>query len=151
MSRFLPIAVGTIAFLVTGCATGAGGPGAHFRVLAHGARSDVHKRRFVVIRDRENFAAWWRRTGATRAPPPAVDFSHRIVVALFIGERRTGGYRIDVSGVSRSDDVATVHVREQAPGTNCRTTQALTQPFTVVSMDKVHTVRFDIRRVEKPC
>lgn len=155
MPRFLLGAAGVAALMITGCAVQpAMDPSANFHVLASGTHSGVRKQQFVVIRDAAGYATWWRRASASRSsqtPPPTVDFSRQMVIGLFIGARRTGGYRVEVSGVSRDGDTATVHVREQAPATNCRTTQVLTQPFTMISTDKARDVRFDTQRVEKPC
>jgi hypothetical protein len=67
---------------------------------------------------------------------PRVDFEAEIVVAVFLGERRTGGHAIEVSKVEEHPETAQlkVYYREIAPPRNAIVTQALTQPFHIVKL-----------------
>jgi hypothetical protein len=119
--------------------------------LARGNHSGEPAERMMVIRDATELARIWSATGE-RGDPPAVDFEQFMVVAAFMGERRTGGYRVRVDSVSQSGDRMTVSVKMEAPGPGCMTTQALTQPYQIVKLPRLEgEVAFDIQQVEVDC
>ena len=69
---------------------------------------------------------------------PSVDFSKNNVVALFMGQKRTGGYSINVRKVTVEDDTTTVEVTETSPGGMA--TMALTAPYCIVVIPKTANV-----------
>ena len=48
-------------------------------------------------------------------PPPSVDFSRDMVVALFMGDRPTGGYAIEVTRIERTDASLSIRYRTTRP------------------------------------
>jgi hypothetical protein len=94
-----------------------------------------------VIRDGEAWNRFLRGTLGVRDAPPRVDFNRSLVVAIFAGEQRTGGYSVTVERVtedSRPGEPARgiVHYRIVSPPPDAFVTQALTYPYTVVRIDK---------------
>src|SRR5215470_16966140 len=82
-----------------------------FATLAKGLASGVGQPIQIVARSQTDWAALWSRHMRIQiAPPPApsVDFSRDMVVALFMGERPTGGYAIEVMRIERTDPVTFV-------------------------------------------
>lgn len=73
--------------------------------------------------------AYGRQTGAPAAPTLGSD---ETVVAIFLGQRPTGGYGVRVTGASAQGGVLTLTVNLTAPGPGSITTQALTSPWTIV-------------------
>lgn len=119
--------------------------------LAQGGNSQVRAERMTVIRDEQALDRVWSEI-APRGDRPAVDFEQDMVLAVFMGERRTGGYQIRVEEVQREGEGIRVGVRMRAPGPNCMTTQALTQPYQIVRLPRVDgPVEFDVEQVEVDC
>lgn len=119
--------------------------------LARGNHSGVRAERMSVIRDNEALARAWSEAGE-RGDPPTVDFQESMVVAVFMGERRTGGHRVRVESVRESGDEMVISVNMEAPGRNCMTTQALTQPYQIVRLPRLEgEVAFQIEQVEVDC
>jgi len=76
--------------------------------------------------------------GAPDPAPPILDFTTEIVVGVFLGTRPTGGYMAGVLSVTTDGAAgATVSFEERQPGSNCITTQALTQPFIIIAIPRV--------------
>ena len=67
---------------------------------------------------------------------PRIDFSRQMIVIVGLGTRSTGGYGITVDRAFQSDRTLEVIVSKHAPGKNCFTSQALTQPVDVVQLPK---------------
>lgn len=110
-----------------------------FSTLARGLASGVREPTQVVIRSRDDWVALWgRHMRLQTAPPaaPAVDFSRDMVVALFMGERRTGGHEIEVMRIERGDAGLAVHYRSKGPAPGDMASQALTQPFHFITLPR---------------
>ena len=118
--------------------------------LAKGQHSLQTEQQFEVITGQSQFRHLWSRFDA--GVPPALDFTRETAIAVFMGERPTGGYAIHVDAVTRSDGGLLVDVVLQAPGPECMTTQAITQPYEMVSVPIGPTrADFSTRQVLIPC
>lgn len=60
----------------------------------------------------------------------------RVRLTVRAGDRRTGGYRIAVTAITRSGPVLTVTCELHEPGRGALVTQALTSPAQAVSVDE---------------
>jgi len=69
--------------------------------------------------------------------PPAFSFDDQVLIAVFDREQSTGGFAIEVQAIARSEGGILVKVVRTVPGLGCAVTQALTQPFHIVSIDAV--------------
>lgn len=79
--------------------------------------------------------AYGRQT--TVPTPPTLN--NETVVAVFMGQRNTGGYSVNVEEVSTSGSTLNVRVRFTAPGPDVLTTQALTSPWVMIKVPGVFT------------
>lgn len=111
-----------------------------FETLQKGAHSGVTDKKAVLVTDEAAWKAQWQQMSATQVPAPAapaLDFSQQAVLAVYMGEQRTGGYAIEITGVELTNGKLRVTVRQTRPGQGAMVTQALTQPFHVVRIPKV--------------
>jgi len=109
----------------------------------------------LVIRDAAAWDQLWQRIHATMTPVPelpSVDFGREMVVAAALGNRNSGGYDILFTGASEDGASVRVELTESSPGTNCATTQALTQPVDLAIMPiREGTLEFVVTRRVKEC
>ncbi|WP_051363476.1 protease complex subunit PrcB family protein [Deinococcus murrayi] len=73
--------------------------------------------------------AYGNQTGAPAAPTLRAG---ETAVAIFLGQRPTGGYGVRVTGASVQGGTLTLTVELRAPGPDSIVTQALTSPWTMV-------------------
>jgi hypothetical protein len=107
--------------------TGQSGSG-EIKVLAEGAHSNIQDSFVAVVRDAETYAALRKLEGLL--PDLKVDFFETdAVVAAFLGERRTGGFGVEIS---RSGN--TLNVGEKKPAKDTMVTEMITAPFKMVSV-----------------
>lgn len=110
--------------------------------VAQGASSGVEEPRQVVVRSPAEWDTLWKSHAGPQAAP-AVDFSTSMVAAVFLGERPTGGYRVEIVGVRREKDALVVEYVERAPGAADIVTQILTSPFHIVKLPQFNgPIRF---------
>lgn len=110
-----------------------------FTVVATGYYSGIASERFEVIKDHSIFTGLWLDHAKGFSPAPAqpdIDFSRDMVIATFLGERATGGYHIAISGVEEQEESLVVSVKATLPGVNCVVTQALSQPYQIVTVPR---------------
>lgn len=104
-----------------------------------GQRSGIREALQTVIRNRDEWNAFWKRHDSTNTPPalaPIVDFDREMVVGIFLGEKSTGGYEVEIVRAERRDSSLYFYYREESPPPNAMVTQALTQPFHLVKITK---------------
>ena len=136
--RFAPLCL-AVLLLTSACAGRTPGTPLSFSTLELGASSGIREPTRVVVRtSREWLVVWARHVQPVGAVvPPPVDFSRDMVIGVFMGQRETGGYQIEITRVERVERMETVlrvtyQVREPEPGAIL--TQALTQPFHLVRL-----------------
>lgn len=107
---------------------GGGNVSGEIKTLAEGAYGSVEEPFVAVVRDAETYAEL--RTHAGELPELKEDFfASNAVVAAFLGTRRTGGYGVHITWQGGA-----LRVSERRPPKDAMLTQALTQPFKVVSV-----------------
>lgn len=99
------------------------------KVLAEGYYGKVNDAFVAVVRDAATYAALRGFVG--NLPQVEGDFFNKnLVVAAFLGQRRTGGYSVQIKGAGDNR----LRVSSTAPPKGAMTTQALTAPFKIVSV-----------------
>lgn len=98
------------------------------KVLAEGMHSAVADPLIVVARDVQTYQALRALVG--KLPEMrAEDFDSQAVVAVFLGQRMTGGYRVRLEA-----NGAALKISEEAPPPDAMVTQVLTTPFKTVAI-----------------
>jgi len=133
--------VASFVLLLASCTAGAAvAVTVPFSTLATGLASGVGQPTQIVVRSQNEWTALWSRhmrAPSAPPPPPSVDFSRDMVVALFMGERPTGGYAIEVTQIERTDAGLSIRYRTRHPDPSAMQTQALTQPFHLIKLARV--------------
>lgn len=111
-----------------------------FRVIAGGERSGLTAPGIQVARNREEFDRLWAAAAShysAALPPPPIDWSAEMVIAVALGDRPSDYFSVQVDRLSEGHGSLTVHARETRPG-NQLVTDAYTQPFTAIATPVYH-------------
>lgn len=134
-----------LALLLVGCTASAQ---LEVETIARGHNSGIRQQEAVLITSPEAWAAHWRRHTAIFVPPPApppFNFEEGSLVAVHLGERRTGGYSVRVTEIRREGKVLKVTAVESQPDPEAFVTMALTQPYHMVRIPAVEPgTRLDV-------
>lgn len=120
-----------------------------FKTIAKGIRSGIREPSQIAIRSQTEWQKVWRQhTSASTAPAPlpSVDFDKEIVAAVFLGQKPTSGYGVEISAAEVSDGSLTVFVKETSPNPRAIVTQGITQPFHIVRIETAGVERVSFRR-----
>lgn len=94
---------------------------------------------FQLLTSQDQLISLWQRAYGSQlnVPPlPALDFRRETVVALFLGSRPTGGYGIDVQDARDEDGDLYLDLSLSEPAAGAITTQAITSPWIIVSVQR---------------
>lgn len=108
--------------------------------IDRGQYGDIVEGTRKVFRDEEAYASFWERLHADRGSIPSrpeVDFNSRVVVAIVLGERPSGGYGVEIDEVLTSENGEEIQAQftEVVPGDDCVVTGALTSPYILVAVE----------------
>jgi len=108
-----------------------------FQTIAKGYRSGVRESVQIVARNQAEWDALWKRHVSTEinpAPTPAINFDKEIGIGVFLGEKPTGGYDVEIIRAEQSDGALVLYYREKSPLPGSIVIQALTQPFHIIQV-----------------
>lgn len=135
-----------------GPATASASSGGNARELADGT-DGAPTAGTIVATSAQEWSEKWSASGATGSAPDVskVDFESEVAVALFAGEKSSGGWKIDPAvEVKRQGVFASVSYVVVGPGDGCSSSQALTSPYLVLAV-KGERVRFTESERLDPC
>jgi PrcB C-terminal len=118
---------------------GVGQASGEVKILTQGSYNLVGDPFVAVARDAETYQEL-RRLDDNLPIMNADEFKRIAVVAAFLGERRTGGYGVEITRAS--DGV--VRINETTPPKGAMVTQALTRPYKIVSVPAENESRLKV-------
>lgn len=107
-----------------------------FEILKQEAYGGRDKESTMVITSKSQLNGLYNELGWSDVP--AVDFEKNNVVALFMGQKNSGGYSIGVKSITIENNVANIKVLETSP--SGMATMALTNPYCIALIPKTEKV-----------
>ena len=101
--------------------------------IARGDSSAIDTKREVIVRTPSEWSSLWKAHAPSQSAP-AVDFARQTVVGVFLGNRPTSGYSVEVLAARADNGVVVVEWAETRPDPGDITAQVVTAPFHLVSM-----------------
>jgi len=89
----------------------------------------------LVIKTEDRWKEVWGKVHRLRLPQqelPKIDFQKEMVIAVFMGERKSGGYEIEIRKIIKTEKEIVVEVEEKEPSPESLQSMALTQPYHIV-------------------
>ncbi len=94
----------------------------------------------LLIGDEQEWARVWKtvESGTIPTPPvPAMDFATTRLIAVFAGDKPTGGFDVRIDQITKGSDGKTLQVivKEKVPAEGAMVTQAFTSPYEIVKIE----------------
>lgn len=103
--------------------------------IAHGPLSNGSAARESVVRNPEEWNSLWAAL-PTKQAAPQVAFDQMMVVGVFLGNRPTSGYKVEIAGVRKDGEALVVQWREVPPAQGATITATVTTPFAVAGVTR---------------
>ncbi|HDD57113.1 MAG TPA: protease complex subunit PrcB family protein [Thermoplasmatales archaeon] len=69
---------------------------------------------------------------------PVIDFTKNMVLAVFMGQRCTGGFAVEIKKIEKYSSELVVLFTDTEPASKAEVTTVLTQPYHIVKIRKVN-------------
>ena len=113
------------------------------KTIAQGPMSGVEQPRQMVARTEAEWTALWKLHAGAK-PAPKVDLATTTVVAVFLGERMSGGYAVEITGTRPQGGALVVEWSERRPDRDMVTAQVITSPAHIVAIPRFEgEIRFE--------
>lgn len=110
------------------------------RKIASGSYSKIEGERTLVIRDQESWNKLWQEHKVDDSPQPQVDFSKKMLVAVFLGTRSSGCYDVqDLRAWRQSGKIAVTHY-DLEPSADSMCITVMTAPFYIAEIERSNDV-----------
>jgi hypothetical protein len=133
------IALGFVFMVASGSGRRGGSPEGspvEFQVILSGPYSNADTYSVELVTSEKEWDRVWRTAKGREEPlpeRPSVNFGRSYVVAAFMGERNSSGYKIEIDKIVKKGRTLRVHVKKyETPGM----LTVMTQPFTLVRVPK---------------
>lgn len=111
-----------------------------YQILSESVYQGKTEKSYEIIKDNASLVKLYEAVNDPQVPK--VDFSKERIVALFMGEKSSGGYAIKVKNVSEKGGKIYVAVEETKPGSGDIVTMSFTSPYTIVKINSTQEIIF---------
>ncbi len=132
-----------------------------FKTLAKHSQCEPPQRKEYVIRTQADWEKLYQQVYGERLSAKAarsdsallkIDFAKQMIIAVFQGQKPSGGYSIEITKLVRNGKRLEVFIEEKSPGKNCFTTQVITHPHHLIVTEKCdRKVVFTRRQITVDC
>lgn len=109
-----------------------------FETLLEGSHGGYRDGEFIIINNNKDLKRIYTQINKIRKPGfpiPKIDFNKELVIALFLGEKPSGGYSIYVSSIEETKNEFHVFIKESTPEGMVAT--VMTQPFYFCKISRI--------------
>ena len=75
----------------------------NFETLAIGHYCSHYERADYIIQTQQEWEGLWNNTYHSTYADPEINFNSSVVIAVYMGERATGGYNIEITRILKSE------------------------------------------------
>jgi len=123
-----------------------------FEVIGSGSQSAIEQEGVQLIDNEYSWLSLWKKVHQNQFPTPEpipVDFSTHQVIAIFMGMKTTGGYKVKVESLQLDSSTFRLQAIYELPGQNCMLTEALTYPFLILKTPRQSAQKVDTQITRK--
>ncbi|UCE96724.1 MAG: protease complex subunit PrcB family protein [Candidatus Bathyarchaeota archaeon] len=110
-----------------------------FEVMDFGSISGYSEESYLVVRTATEWIdIWQRHMGSRLSPPeaPDVDFTEKMVICCFMGERPTAGFSMSISRIYVYQELMYVEIIKSGPPEDFFSATVITCPYVFVTLEK---------------
>jgi len=110
-----------------------------FDTIEKGFFSDITEKKDLIIRTQDEWAKLWNKHTSIRIPypeAPVIDFTENMILAVFMGQKPSGGFALEITRVEKCENGLIVFFSEVEPPPDAVVTAVLTQPYYIIRIEK---------------
>lgn len=109
-----------------------------YETLVESAMGGYSSPQIKVIKEQNTLLEIYGQVNKTRKPGfpiPTVNFEKETIVAVFLGQKNTGGFSVSVNEIVEKDGKLFINVKETKPDKGSMATMVFTQPFCIIKLN----------------
>ncbi|WP_320814733.1 protease complex subunit PrcB family protein [Flavobacterium sp.] len=121
------------------CSSGMDKSNVIYKVLHSGQNTLIENKEFLLIENNEDYISAIEKLNIDESDFDNllnVDFKSNNVCILFLGQRSTGGYSIDVDYIKKKQKTLYIKAKELTPEKHSNVITAITNPYCIVAIPK---------------
>jgi hypothetical protein len=107
-----------------------------YTVILSGPYSGANEYEVKLVTNQREWEQIWQVAKGKEDPLPSiptVNFNHQYVIAAFMGQRSSSGYKIEISDIQKHGKILKVHIKKyETPGM----LTVMTNPFTLIRVPR---------------
>ncbi len=115
-----------------------------FSTFERGSYSGINREHFIIVSNHNELEDLWGMMYSHHYPVPdipEIDFENTILAAVFMGEKSTGGYSVNIDNIYLKNGRLHVLYSFSEPSPDSIVTQAITSPFHIVMFPVLHDIK----------
>jgi len=126
-----------IIFSLFACTAGGSSSMTKFETISKGIYSKQIEKAYFIIKDKESFNELLDKINSdTEIIDTDINFSEEMVVGVFLGEKQTGGYEVEVTDVLDQNDYIEFQIKINEPDPGEIVAQSITSPYHIIKLNK---------------
>jgi hypothetical protein len=92
----------------------------------------------MLVDNKDDWGKIWYLAQGNIDPIPRIikiDFDKQMIIAAFMGRKNSGGHRIEIAGIAKTDNTLTVKINNYSSGGGMML-PVLTSPYQIVSIPR---------------
>lgn len=120
-----------------------------FETVDKDVNSNLEEKNNYVIQNKEEFQILWDKIGSLKLLDE-IDFSKYTVIAVFQGQKNSGGYSIEITKIVEKKGVIIISIKELEAGPG-QAAAVITSPYHIIKTNKLtKNVEFEIESNKPP-
>lgn len=111
-----------------------------FEILSESTYQGREEEAFEVIKDDNSLKKLYQSINNENVP--RIDFTKETVVAVFLGQKNSGGYAIKIKNAIEKDDKIYIEVEKISPQPGQGVTMAMTNPYSIAKINSTKAIVF---------
>lgn len=112
-----------------------------YEVLNESAYQGREEEATLIIKDEASLKALYQ--SINNEDVPKIDFKNQRVVALFLGQKNSGGHVITIKNVTEKGGKISVEVQKTSPKPGENATMAITNPYCIAKINSTKEIVFN--------
>jgi hypothetical protein len=131
----------SITFL--SCSSGKDKSNVAYKILHSGQNTSIENKDFLLIENNEDYISVIEKLNIDESDFDNllnVDFKSSNVCVVFLGQRNTGGYSIDIDYIKKKERVLYIKTKENIPEKYSNVIMAITNPYCLITIPKIKKI-----------
>lgn len=128
-----------LSITLLSCSSGKDKSNVKYKVLHSGQNSSIESKEYILIENNDDYISAIEKLNIDESDFESllnVDFKSSNVCVLFLGQRSSGGYSIEIDYIKKKEKYLYIKTKEITPDKHSNVITVITHPYCIISLPK---------------